>query len=183
MHRSLDDGTDLPEEESDGESDGSQSSRYQSDDGFIVASDEEDAVRGVGGRRVLGRRAAGALDGSHEPRGGAGGRRLAFLLERARRPPARRTTRRTGKKRRSLLEGSGLGDLTAGGGRGRGRTCRRRHGVPGRGRTSSGASPRACPSASLGRRLRGKLHHISPVLAPIYCRIRLPTRTSAECAG
>ena len=37
------DGTDV-EEESDGESDGSQSSRYQSDDGFIVASDEEDAV-------------------------------------------------------------------------------------------------------------------------------------------
>jgi hypothetical protein len=44
VHRSLDDGTDLPEEESDGESAGSQSSRYQSDDGFIVASDEEDAV-------------------------------------------------------------------------------------------------------------------------------------------
>ena len=37
VHRSLDDGTDVPEEESDGESDGSQSSRYQSDDGFIVA--------------------------------------------------------------------------------------------------------------------------------------------------
>ena len=44
VHRSLDDGTDLPEEESDGESDGSQSSRYESDDGFIVNDEEEDAV-------------------------------------------------------------------------------------------------------------------------------------------
>ena len=44
VHRSLDDGTDLPEEESDGESDGSRSSRYQSDDGFIVNDEEEEAV-------------------------------------------------------------------------------------------------------------------------------------------
>ena len=41
VHRSLD--ADV-EEESDGESDGSQSSRYQSDDGFIVNDEEEDAV-------------------------------------------------------------------------------------------------------------------------------------------
>ena len=41
VHRSLD--AQAPEE-SDVESAGSQSSRYQADDGFIVASDEEDAV-------------------------------------------------------------------------------------------------------------------------------------------